>query len=103
MSETTGDRRRYKMKNRLHTHIDIAQHTDGRWMWGYHYDHDTAGCGYAPLPKWGNFADSEAMALHCAVWEMFAELRDVQNSGASEIRAWLRTLEQPSLFQEDMK
>lgn len=82
-----------------HARIDTEQHVDGRWMWAIEYSHDDGGCGYKPFAKWGKFAASEGAALERAVAEMRDDLRNTRNDGASQIRAWLRTLEQPSLFE----
>ena len=50
--------------------IELAQHVDGRWMWGTSYATTWSGGGYRIGPKWGQFADTRAAALREALLEL---------------------------------
>lgn len=52
--------------------IELAQHHDGRWMWGIDYRTTWSGGGYHVGPKWGRFADCRVDAVR----EALAELAD---------------------------
>jgi len=46
--------------------IELARHTDGRYMWGTSFHTPTGGSGYRVGPKWGKFAHSAIEALQHA-------------------------------------
>lgn len=56
---TLGDRH-------LGLRIELARHTDGRFMWGIEFHTPTGGQGYRVGPKWGNFAPCAIEALQRA-------------------------------------
>ena len=50
--------------------IELAQHTDGLWMWATHTHFANGGGGYRVGPKWGKFADTRDEALWAACYEI---------------------------------
>lgn len=50
--------------------IQLAQHTDGLWMWSTSTYFMNGGRTYRVGPKWGNFADTRDEALHAACNEI---------------------------------
>lgn len=78
------------MSHRM-TYLTLCQHDDGRWMWAVSYWCDQGGSSYAPLPKWGNYAETQDEALTEAIAELRERLtRD--SADARAIHAWLDTL-----------
>ncbi|MEN8720089.1 MAG: hypothetical protein ABF296_07500 [Oceanococcaceae bacterium] len=79
--------------------IRIAPHSDGRWMWAISYATKTGGYGFAPLPKWGHFADSPDAAQAQAAAHL--RLQITRRSGEAEttcgrnLLEWLDSLEAP--------
>lgn len=55
---------------RLGLRIELARHTDGRYMWGTRFHTPTGGQGYRVGPKWGKFALSPIEALQHARLEI---------------------------------
>jgi len=51
--------------------VELARHTDGRWMWATKYSlKDGSGCSYRVGPKWGQFTADRQTALHEALREL---------------------------------
>lgn len=50
--------------------IELARHTDGRYMWSTSFHTPTGGQGYRVGPKWGKFANSPIEALQHARLEI---------------------------------
>lgn len=72
--------------------VRIAQADDGRWMWGVSYASTTGGFGYAPLPKWNNWAPTREDALRRGAMELREKLvRMRQQSAPAAILDWLET------------
>lgn len=83
-------------------HIETAQHSDGRWMWGISFDTATCGEGCAPLAKWGRFAATEAAAIDAGIQEMRERIASRANPNDTQLRklkAWLDKIEQPRQLQ----
>ena len=84
--------------------ISAVQHDDGRWMWAFSFVTHNGGQGFAPLPKWGHFAESETGALNAAAQALLYELsrRSWASSGeAKTLRDWAESFiapEQMRLF-----
>lgn len=73
--------------------VRLAQSDDGRWMWAVSFSSSSWGFGYAPLPKWGKFADTRAAALAAGVAELLAELCKTQHDKKpTAVIAWLESL-----------
>lgn len=68
--------------------IEIAQHTDGMWMWSTSCFWKGRYSGYRVGPKWGNFTYSREDAITAAVREVFGRNRQLP-PGAD---AWLLDL-----------
>lgn len=74
----------------------IAEADDGRWMWGCSYHDVRSGFGYAPLPKWGNFACTRDEAIQRGASELLARLLKMRGQKAApEVIAWLQHELQP--------
>ena len=69
--------------------IQLAQHTDGRWMWAVSISGPVSGYGYAPNPKWGKFASSRGGAVEGARQEAAAYLKE---PGDKQAMKWLEAL-----------
>lgn len=81
-----------------HAQIRVERHTDGRFMWAHSFSTSQGGEGYAPLPKWGNFASTEREAIEAAVAELLERLdqrswRD--NAQARDLRTWAEEVRAP--------
>ena len=68
--------------------IEIAQHSDGTWMWSTSCFWNGCYSGYRVGPKWGKFTHSREDAITAAVREVFARNRGLP-PGAE---AWLLDL-----------
>lgn len=84
----------------------VAQHVDGRWMWGITFATVEGGEGFYPLPKWGRFAPTERAAIEAGLAELIARLGQRTWMGcrqARELRCWAETCLAPTqrdLFSE---
>lgn len=80
------------------TEIRIAFHPVG-WMWSVSVDTPSGGFGYAPLPKWGNFAPTRGQAIGCAISELLRRCQywlDLHPKLGQVIRTWATKLLQAS-------
>lgn len=75
------------ISRRADARIEVAQHTDGQWMWSTSWHEGFSGQGYAVGAKWGNFAPSRAVAITKAVAEIMKQTESAA-SDCSEVRAW---------------
>jgi len=71
--------------------IELAQHTDGRWMWAVSWLEGGSGRGYCCGAKWGNFAATRAAALDAAIAEGLGQTETAHDACPS-VRARLQTL-----------
>ena len=71
--------------------IEVAQHTDGRWMWATSWMEGFSGMGYCCGVKWGKFAPSRSAAIASAVAEI---MRQTESAGSEcrEVRAWVNSI-----------
>ena len=69
--------------------IELAEHTDGRWMWSASYMTPTDGNCYAVMAKWGKFADTRQDALVNGVLELRTKLRQSTYGLREWMRSWL--------------
>lgn len=78
--------------------IEVVQHDDGRWMWAIDFGTADGGEGYAPMPKWGRFAPTEAAARTAGIAELRTRLGArawADQPQARKLLAWLDALEAP--------
>ncbi len=73
--------------------IELAQHTDGLWMWGTSSMIRAGYSGYRLGPKWGKFASTRDAALAAACNEI--EARNPEPS----VLAWLESLCAPDQLE----
>lgn len=71
--------------------VRVAEADDGQWMWACSFHSSTWGFGYAPLPKWGNFAADRDAALDAGRRELMVQLEGHENV-PTPVLAWLRSL-----------
>ncbi|MDE2254316.1 MAG: hypothetical protein KGL42_08650 [Betaproteobacteria bacterium] len=82
-----------------------ARKIDSRWCYAYSFATHLGGHGFAPLPKWGHFADTGEKAVRAAAAALIDKVRkNYPNDAESRlICAWAQTLlhgEQIDLFEE---
>jgi hypothetical protein len=75
------------------TTIQIAQHTDGTWMWATQTHSTWSGRGYRIGPKWGKFAPTRQDAIAAACNEIEAQGPD------QGVIDWLDSLCAPSQME----
>lgn len=78
--------------------IKVAEHNDGRWMWGISFSTSMGGEGFHPLPKWGRFADSEQHAIDAGVAELLERIAGrawSENPQAQQLRQWAESIVAP--------
>lgn len=82
-----------------HAAIKVAQHEDGRWMYAFTFSTSMGGEGFAPLPKWNRFADSEQTAIEACVAEFLERIGQrtwADNSQANQLREWATGITAPA-------
>lgn len=75
--------------------IELAQHTDGLWMWSTSIYGSKSGYGYRLGPKWGKFARTRNDAIIAACNEL------AERNPGPEVMKWLESLagsQQQELF-----
>jgi len=82
--------------------VQVAQHTDGRWMWAITFSTSSGGEGYAPHAKWGRFTQDRDAAVKEGIKEMLERLarRNWTAKQIEKLLAWAR--EQAAPKQQDM-
>lgn len=81
--------------------IELAQHTDGTWMWGISYCFaDGCGGGYRVGPKWGKFADTRGEAIWAACRELKERIAAGQHT--EELVNWLDELDGTVPVQQEL-
>ena len=82
-----------------------ARKIDSRWCYAYSFSTHLGGHGFAPLPKWGHFADTGESAIRAAALALIADVlkRFPHTDEGRQICAWAQSLlhgEQIDLFEE---
>lgn len=83
--------------------VRIAQASDGRWMWAISFWASQGGEGFAPMEKWGRFADTCDAAVSAGIDELEKRLlgRREQDAHTRLLLDWIESLRapaQPDLF-----
>lgn len=74
--------------------IELAQHTDGQWMWGVQLNATNGGFGWRVGPKWNRFAPTKSRARLEAIADLMLSLHKhgLTRQEVGKIQAWVRAL-----------
>ena len=94
-----NERRQPSSRDQPEMKIELAKHTDGRWMWARSCTTNMAYSGYRVGPKWGKFAATRGDAIWAACQELRAFVQ--KHPAWKQQKAALKWLERMEFEAQD--